>query len=102
MAIPVIKKGDTFSFTAVFEEASAPQTGIADKLKSQVRDPYDKLVVELVISETVILGTYLFTTAESTEDWPEGQLRCDIQYADSGLVTSSETFYFNVVKDVTR
>ena len=100
--VPVLKKGDTFAFTAAFEENSEPVTGIAAKLKAQVRDPYDKLITEIAIAETETLGTYLFTTEDTTEDWPVGQIYCDIQLTDGEIVTSSETFSINLVKDVTR
>ncbi len=101
MSVPTIKKGNTFAFTAVFDD-NGPVTGIANKLKAQVRDPFDKLLAELQISETGTQGTYLFRAEQNTEDWPIGQLLCDIQYSENDVVTSSETFYFNVVKDVTR
>ena len=100
--IPIIKRGDTFAFTAAFEENSAPVTGIAEKLMSQVRDPFDKKIADLQIAETSTPGTYLLKTDEPTADWPEGQIYCDIQYSENDVVTSSETFSINVIKDVTR
>jgi hypothetical protein len=101
--LPSIKRGDTFSFIASLKDsAGEPLTGVASKLKSQVRNKADVLYSELIITETEILGNYLFK-APDTSAYPTGtELYLDIEYTNDGTITSSETIAVPVVKDVTR
>lgn len=94
-----IKLGDTFATVVTFTDILGnPLIGISAKLKSQIRDQYNKLYADLTITETE-LGKYLMKT--DTTNWIVGTLLMDIQYTDLGIVTSSDTIIINVGKDVT-
>lgn len=96
------KRGDTFSFSAVFAVDGVAVTGLANKLKCQVRTRKDVLVAEMTITESATPGTYIFIVAD-TADWPLGELYYDIQMTDdAGIITSSETVAVLVEKDVTH
>jgi hypothetical protein len=101
----VFKRGDTFSFLATIKDGSGNliEDSVA-KLASQIRNAADEVIATLIITETATSGTYLFTVAaENTTDWPTpSTLSLDIQYTADGVVTSSETLVFDVVKRITK
>lgn len=97
------KRGDTFAFVSIFKnENDIPRVGITSQLKCQIRNDKDEFISEMSISETTTQGEYLFTvSAEQTQDWPLETLFLDIQFTDNDIVTSSETMFFRVAKDIT-
>jgi hypothetical protein len=104
--IGIIKRGDTFSFTVSLTDSSTNEalTGISANLKCQGKYKVDDIIplVIMTVSETSIGGTYLFT-APSTNAWKSSNVYFDIQYTnDSGIVSSTETFYVQVIGDITR
>lgn len=95
------KKGDTFAFIATLtDQTGALITGVAAKLKAEIRTGTGLLVASCVISETVTAGSYLFVVTD-TSLWEVSTLYLDVQYTDSGIVTSSETVTIPVVKGIT-
>ena len=99
---PSFKRGDTFSFSASFEQDGDPVTGLESKLRCQIRDEKDNLIDDLTISTTGTPGTYIFR-ADSTETWPApSNLRLDIELHDGDIISSTETIIIPVRKDVTR
>jgi hypothetical protein len=98
------KRGDTFRLTAnITGDSGEPITGMAAKMKSQVRNSFGELRANLVIEESSTTpGTYLFTADKSTDDWNDPALFVDIQITDDGIVKSSETIQITIEKDVTR
>ncbi|MEA4972902.1 MAG: hypothetical protein VB119_06935 [Candidatus Metalachnospira sp.] len=105
-SIGCIKRGDTFSFTAdiVDETTGQPLTGACANLKCQGKYSSGSNFppeVEMSISETSTPGTYLFA-ANSTDNWvPNSRMLFDIQYSANGIISSSETFYVEIIGDVT-
>lgn len=98
-----LKRGDTFSFCVqVVDDGDTPISGIASKLRAQVRKEDDTLISELEISETETAGVYLFRHEGSTQSWPLDKLIVDWEYRDNDIITSSDTFYITVVRDVTH
>lgn len=99
-----LKRGDTLSFVVRRKtETGEPMTGEALKLKSQIRDKFDKLVAVFTITETEIPGDYLLVVpAENTKAFPLGTVYFDVEYRDGNIVTSSDTMEIAVTKDVTR
>lgn len=97
-----IKRGETFAFYAnITDDAGTPISGMADKLRSQVRNSLDELIAELTVSETQVSGQYLFETGP-TDAWPVGDLYIDIRKDNGGRITSSPTFKIIVEREVTR
>ena len=103
-SLGIIKRGDTFSFSAELEDevTGVPLIGASSNLRCQGRDSRNKrLIVELLVSEPTP-GLYVFT-AESTANWVSGiKILFDIEYEILGLISSSETFYAEVEEDITR
>ena len=105
--IGTIKRGDTFSFTASLTDCATNNSLIGATANLKCQGKYNVLditpIVIMTISETSILGTYLFV-APSTEVWrPNCDIYFDIQYTNNNnIVSSTETFYVHVEGDVTR
>lgn len=99
-----VKKGDTLSFIVKRDnEAGEPMTGDAAKLKSQIRTKKDELIANFTITETDVLGEYLFVVpAAITNTLIPGIYLFDIEYTDDDIVKSSDTMEIQVIKDVTR
>lgn len=104
-SLGIFKRGDTFAFYAkMVDEAGNPLTLDAEYLKSQVRDANDRLYANLVVSKhPTEVGTYLFQSpSANTAVWPIGILYLDIQVDNSGVVSSTETFMVEIIKDITK
>ena len=99
-----VKRGDTLSFILRrTDEEGNPQTGIASKLKSQIRNRKDVLITEFIITETTELGDYLFVVpANVTNSFDVGTYFFDVEYTDNNIKSSSQTEQIQVVKDITR
>ena len=94
------KRGDTFRVAAVLPESARPALAGADA-RSQIRRPDGRLVATLDVTLTTDQVGLGFSG--STQDWPLGQVEIDVQFTlPSGLITSTATTTFNVVKDVTQ
>ena len=94
------KRGDTFLVAAVLPESARPALAGADA-RSQIRRPDGRLVATLDVTLTTDQVGLGFSG--STQDWPLGQVEIDVQFTlPSGLITSTATTTFNVVKDVTQ
>lgn len=98
------KRGDTLSLIITRrDDSDNPLTGEADRLFAQIRNANDVLITNMTISETATLGDYeLSVSASTTKNFPIGELYFDIEYRDTNLVWSTETYSIFVEKDVTR
>jgi hypothetical protein len=75
------KIGDTLSFIVRrLNEDGTPRTGEGLKLKSQIRAQKGELIGEFIITETSVLGDYLFEIDKVQEVSPEraAQLRAQL------------------------
>jgi hypothetical protein len=71
-------------------------------LESQLRNESGELVGTFTITETDVLGDYLFQiSATTTKDLAIGTYAFDIQYNGVDEVYSTETMYVRVLRDVT-
>lgn len=96
------KRGDTFSLVAkMTDKDGLPLSGIAAKLKAEVRLAKGDLLSACVVTETVTAGSYQFTVADTTK-WEIGIAEMDIQYTDNGVISSSDTIQITVAKDITQ
>ena len=96
-----IKRGDTLGFYAnLTDTAGEPLTGKAAVLRSQVRTSFGTLLAELPITEDSETPGRYYLRAD-TEEWPTGTHLCDIELAEGGVVSSTETFKVLVKEDVT-
>ena len=99
-----VKRGDTLSLLVTRKNIDGtPRTGEASKLKAQIKNAKDLLIAEFDITETEVLGTYLFVvSATITGDMSLGSYVSDIQFKEDEYVNSSKTFKIIVEKDVTE
>ena len=94
------KRGDTFLVAAVLPD-SVRATLAGAEARSQIRRPDGRLVATLDVTLTADQITLRFSG--NTQDWPLGQVEVDVQFLlASGIVTSTGTTTFNVVRDVTQ
>lgn len=95
------KRGDSFILGAQATSGIDSLTGWT--IRSQVRNG-DTLVAELDVDVTDEAACeYTLSFAGSTSAWPLRRLETDIEYTNpGGQVISTETYYINVLKDVTR
>lgn len=96
-----IKSGNTLAFYIDLADGDDPIVGASLKLSSQVRSSTDKLLADLDITEVEgAPGRYLLRAA-TDKSWTS-PVFCDIQYADGGVITSTQTFQFIVEKAITH
>jgi len=100
----VIKQGDTFGYPfSMADSAGNPITGIAGKLKSQIRDSLDNIISETTITETSTPGLYLLLAVKNSSEWPLSGCFTDIRYTDSqGLSDSINTIGIRIAREVSR
>jgi hypothetical protein len=99
-----IKQGETFGKTFTILDDGTPITGIADRLKAQVRDGGGNLQANMVIAETSTAGNYTMVADHATDDWPVSTaLYFDMVYTtDDGQKIPSDTVIIRVEKKVTQ
>ncbi|WP_427112450.1 hypothetical protein [Megasphaera sueciensis] len=104
MPMITIKQGDTFGYPfSMADSAGNPITGIAGKLKSQIRDSFDNIISETTITETSTPGLYLLLAVNSSAGWPLSGCFTDIRYTDSqGMSDSIVTIGIRIIKEVSR
>ena len=97
-----IKRGDTFAFYAnITIDGTTPLVTEVENIRSQIRTAVGALVADLIITKTANLGEYLFKSA-TTEDWAIGTHQMDIEIDIDGFISSSDTIFVEVSKDVTK
>lgn len=100
------KRGDTLTLAVSWVVDGVPVDLSSYTVVSQVRTPSDRLILALTVAlanQSTNPGQFVISaTAVQTADWSVGQLICDIEFRSGAVVVSSETFAFDVVKDVTR
>ena len=96
-----LKKGDTFIFTATFEdESGAPITGQAENMDCSVRTDKNALMGNAVIVETSTAGTYELRI-DNTEEWELGDLLMDIKIVIDGIISRTDTITVACKKEIT-
>jgi len=101
--ILVTKQGATFGYKVIFTSGDGTEiTGLADKLKCEVRSSANELLGTMTITETSTLGTYLFKCPDDTSSWPPC-LVTDIKYVNShGDSIPFDTITIQVKPEVTQ
>lgn len=97
------KRGDTFIPTCTYLNASGVPTayaGLGISIKSQIRTKTGDLVATLTVTAGSGTGEFVLESG-STQNWPLGDLRWDIQFSQGGHIFSTETAELVVSDDVT-
>ena len=100
-------RGDTFEFSG---PVTAKVNGVETtdltgwSATSQVRSEKGELLDDLVVTFLSFSPAAInLASSKSTQDWPVGQARIDIQFLTSaGKIVSTKTVIFTVLQDVTR
>jgi hypothetical protein len=97
------KRGNKFQLTVNLSDSSdVPiDVDVAD-MSSQIRDNADNLISELSIVDGSVVGEYILSTDDDTNDWPIQLLRCDIRMILNSNPFITDTFYIQTVKQETR
>lgn len=96
-----LKRGDTLAFYVNFKDSDGDPVARTGLL-CQIRTRAGVLVDTMTIASTATLGKYLFTASVSTSTYPLTRLEADIQITDGATVVSSDTFFIEMIQDVTR
>jgi len=97
------KRGDTFIPACTYLNASGVPTayaGLGISIKSQVRAPDGKLIANLTVTAGAGVGDFTLESG-STQNWPTGELRWDIQFTQGGHIFSTQSAALVVSDDVT-
>jgi hypothetical protein len=97
------KRGDTFIPTCTFKDktgVAADYVALGITIKSQIRTVSGVLVANLTVTPGVGVGVFVLESP-STENWPTGSLRWDIQFLQGSHIFSTVTAAINVADDVT-
>ena len=104
VSLPLFKRGDTFSLACTYKQGGVPFDITYIDIKSQIREA-TVLVTELNVTkanQSTNPGVFILTPAQDeTVSWPLGNLICDIQFTESGVIRSTETFYVAIIEQVT-
>ncbi len=100
--LKTIKPGETFAmYISIENDDGMPMTGMADRIKMQIRNSLDELISDVNISETETPGQYLFEV-DDTSKWPIRELYTDIRIRKEERTQITETLKIRVVKEVTK
>lgn len=100
------KRGDTFLLTCTYKVDTVATSVTGFTIRSEIRDKFGHLVATLSAS-LANQGTnpgvfYLSPTVADTSDWATGDLFCDIEITNGGVIRSTITFIVPVIDDVTK
>jgi len=97
------KRGDTFSLTGTFKQNGVPFSLTGVIVTSQLRKADGTLIENLTYTQLPNIGEFTISaTAAQAALWPIEVLLCDIQYVFiDGTKESSETFYIQILQDIT-
>ena len=100
------KRGDTIDWTGFYKINNVPINLTNIDISCQFRKADGTLLFSPEITKlNQITDTGKYTIkvpAHTVRDFPVEKLKSDIQYTDSsGNVTSTETFFINILEDVT-
>ncbi|WP_027389220.1 hypothetical protein [Chrysiogenes arsenatis] len=98
------KRGDTFILSScqLLDDNQNPIDLTDYVIRSQLRTKSGKLVDTLLVEIAADHLSYTMT-AQQPESWPAEKLECDVEYTNpDGVRFSSQTFYVDVMRDVTR
>jgi hypothetical protein len=87
------KRGDTFAPTCTYLNSAGvayDYTIDGITIKSQVRSPRGDLIANLTVTAVVGVGKFGLESG-STQDWPLGSLRWDIQFLQGAHIFSTKT-----------
>lgn len=104
VSLPDFKRGDTFAMTCTYKQDGAAHDITSVDVKCQVKQG-STLVTEMNVAkanQSSNPGVFvLVPQSADTALWPLGNLLCDIQFTEGGVVRSTETFYINIIEQVT-
>lgn len=96
------KRGDAFIASHDLKYANgAPLVTGVENLSAQFRDAEDNLLATAIIVPTDVPGTYFVVVYDTTAWVPGTWVFYDIENANNGLPSSTDTYKFKVEKDIT-
>lgn len=95
--LPPLKRGDTFSVFADYDEDGAPMVFDASQLRSQIRTLAGALVANLTIAAVAGTPGRFEISSADTSAWPVGEVLFDIRRTDAGEVRSTSTVILPIV-----
>lgn len=100
------KRGDTFLLTCTYKVSGVATSVTGFTIRSQIRDRFGHLVATLnasLANQSTNPGVfYLSPAVADTSAWDVGDLSCDIEITNGGVIRSTITFIVPVVDDITK
>lgn len=100
------KRGDTFQLTCTYKVDGVATSVTGFTIRSQLRNKLGGLVATLTATpanQTTSPGVfYLAPASADTSGWDVGDLSCDVEITNGGVVRSTVTFVVPVLDDVTK
>jgi hypothetical protein len=100
------KRGDTFLLTCTHKVSDVATSVTGFTIRSQVRNRFGQLVAELnatLANQVTSPGVfYLAPDDPDTSQWDVGDLSCDVEITNGGVIRSTVTFIVPCVDDITK
>jgi hypothetical protein len=98
-----VRRGDTFSANAVYTDDGGSRVNLTGYvIESQLRGRGRVYPLEAVITDAAQGEYSLYASAAATRQWDPGAYEADVQYTLGDVVSSTDSFFLDVVKDVTN
>lgn len=100
------KRGDTFLLTCTYKVSGVATSVSGFTIRSQIRNKFGQLVATMtatLANQSTSPGVfYLAPTVANTSAWDVGDLSCDVEITNGGVIRSTLTFLVPVVDDITK
>lgn len=100
------KRGDTFLLTCTHKVDDEAESVEGFEIRSQLRNKFGQLVAELnatAADQTEDPGVFYLSPEDAdTSQWDVGDLSCDIEITNGGVIRSTVTFIVPCVDDITK
>lgn len=96
------KRGSTFEYNQLILAADDDEIDnlLLENISSQIRTDNDDVIVDLLVTETSVLGTYKLSYVD-TSDWPLENLYFDVRYILNDKICFTDTIMIKMVKQQT-
>lgn len=98
-----IRRGDTFSAEAVYtDDSGSPVNLTSYTIRGQLTGRGRTYDMQAVVTNAAQGQFTIGAPATSTRNWEVGSYEADIQYSVGEEVSSTDSFFIDVVRDVTN
>lgn len=96
-----VKRGDTMAITVTRTEDGSPVDLSGTSVAAKMRRGSTAITLTAAVTNAAQGIVTLSAAAAATAAWTPGLYACDVEYTAGADVQSSDTFYVEVIEDVT-